>query len=376
MGPTALGPAAPLFNSYPLVHVDGVYEHQVADKPDVRPFILTRSAFAGIQRDSAAVWSGDVASRWDNLREQIPAGLNFSLSGGPNWSHDIGGYTMEQRFQKPTPADLAEWRELNTRWFQFGAFSPIFRSHGENIKREIYEMSPAGSPTYNSMVWYDRLRYRLMPYIYTLGADTWFKDGTIMRGLVMDFAADRKTWDVDDEYMFGPAFLVAPVTEYKARSRKVYLPSGSRWYDFYTGRSANGGQTIDAAAPYERMPLFVRAGSIVPIGPEIQHTGNNSHSPLTLNVYTGADGSFSLYEDDGVSRQYLHGQYSRIPIRWNQDSKTLAIGAREGSYPGMAGKRIIHVRWMKANSPRALSFDAKADATIAYDGRPQSVRMR
>jgi alpha-D-xyloside xylohydrolase len=237
-------------------------------------------------------------------------------------------------------------------------------------------MSPSGTPTYKSMVWYDRLRYRLMPYIYTLGADTYFKDGTIMRGLVMDFAGDRKTWDVDDEYMFGPAFLVAPVTEYKARSRKVYLPSGSSWYDFYTGRSVKGGQTIDAAAPYERMPLFVRAGSIVPTGPEIQHTGNNSHSPLTLNVYTGADGSFSLYEDDGVSRQYLHGQYSRIPIQWDQETKTLAIGAREGTYPGMAGKRTIHIRWMKPNTPRALSLDAKADATINYDGQPQAVRMR
>ena len=188
--PAAARPAN--FNSYPLAHVDGVYDHQVADRPDVRPFILTRSAFGGIQRDSAAVWSGDVASRWDNLREQISAGINFSMSGDPNWSHDIGGYTMEPRFQKPAPADLDEWRELNTRWFQFGAFSPIFRSHGENIKREIFEMSPAGSPTYNSMVSYDRLRYRLMPYIYTLGADTYFEDGTIMRGLVMDFAADRR----------------------------------------------------------------------------------------------------------------------------------------------------------------------------------------
>ncbi len=204
MGPTTSGPSKPNFNSYPLVHVDGVHDHQIADKPDVRPFILTRSAFGGIQRDSAAIWSGDVASRWDNLREQISAGLNFSLSGDPNWSHDIGGYTMEQRFIKPTAADLAEWLELNTRWFQFGAFSPIFRSHGENIKREIFEMSPEGSPTYDSMVWYDRLRYRLMPYIYTLGADTYFNDRTIMRALVMDFEPDRNVWKIGDEYMFGP----------------------------------------------------------------------------------------------------------------------------------------------------------------------------
>jgi alpha-D-xyloside xylohydrolase len=376
MGPTALGPGAAFFNSYPLEHVEGVYDHLVAFKPNVRPFILTRSGFGGIQRAGAALWSGDVASRWDNLRDQISAGVNFSMSGLPNWTHDIGGYTMEDRYIKPKPADLAEWRELNTRWFQFGAFSPIFRSHGENIHREIFEMSPTGSPTYRSMVWYDRLRYRLMPYIYTLGADTYFKDGTIMRGLVMDFAADKNTWDVDDEYLFGSAFLVAPVTEYKARERKVYLPAGAGWYDFYTGRKYAGGESITAAAPYERMPLFVRSGSIVSTGPAIQHTGNNSHSPLTLNVYTGADGTFSLYEDDGVSRQYLHGQYSRIPLQWNERSRTLTVGAREGRYPGMAGKRVINVRWMKAAAPRALAFDAKPDATIVYDGRQQTVRMK
>jgi alpha-D-xyloside xylohydrolase len=283
---------------------------------------------------------------------------------------------MEPRFLKPTAADLAEWRELNTRWFQFGAFSPIFRSHGENIKREIFEMSREGSLTYSSMAWYDRLRYRLMPYIYTLGADTWFKDGTIMRGLVMDFAADRKVWGIDDQYLFGPAFLVAPVTEYKARSRKVYLPAGASWYDFYTGRSIAGGRSISAAAPYERMPLFVRAGSIVPTGPLVQHTGESSHSPLTLNVYTGADGRFSLYEDDGVSRQYLNGQHSRIPLRWDEATKTLTIGPREGSYAGMAGTRTINVRWMRPGRARALAFDARPDATLTYDGTPQTVRMR
>jgi alpha-D-xyloside xylohydrolase len=349
----------------------------VAFRPDVRPFILTRSGFAGIQRDGAAIWSGDVASRWDNLREQIPAGINFSLSGLPNWSHDIGGYTMEPRFLKPTAADLAEWRELNTRWFQFGSFSPIFRSHGENIKREIFEMSPTGSPSYNSMVWYDRLRYRLMPYIYSNGADTYFQDGTVMRGLVMDFARDKRSWNVGDEYMFGPALLIAPVTEFKARSRKVYLPAGTRWYDFYTGRNIAGGQTISAPAPYERTPVFVRAGSIVPTGPAIQFTSNNSRSPLTLNIYTGADGSFSVYEDDGVSRQYLHGRYARIPLSWNEATKTLTVGAREGNgYAGMAGQRTINIRWIRPGSPRPLNLDAKADTAITYDGRPQMVRMR
>ncbi|HVU29128.1 MAG TPA: TIM-barrel domain-containing protein [Sphingomicrobium sp.] len=371
MGPRGL----PNFNSYPLAHVDGVHDHLVADRPEVRPFILTRSAFGGIQRDSAALWSGDVASRWDNLREQISAGLNFSLSGDPNWSHDIGGYTMEPRFQKPTPADLAEWRELNTRWFQFGAFSPIFRSHGELIKREIFEMSPEGSPTYSAMAWYDRLRYRLMPYIYTLGADTYFNDSTIMRALVMDYTDDKRVWNIDDEYMFGPAFLVAPVTKYRARSRDVYLPHGT-WYDFYSGKSMAGGRSITAPAPYERMPVFVRAGSIVPTGPAIQHTGDNSDPSVTLNVYSGADGSFSLYEDDGVSRGYLEGQYSRIPLQWNERSKTLTIGEREGKgYPGMAQSRIINIRWMKPGSRRALSFDAKADASVTYKGRALAIPM-
>jgi len=371
MGPTAAGPAAAFFNSYPLVHVEGLYDHLIAARPDVRPFILTRSGFGGIQRAGAAIWSGDVASRWDNFREQISAGINFSLSGLPNWSHDIGGYTMEDRFLKPKPADLDEWRELNTRWFQFGAFSPIFRSHGENISREIFEMSPQGSPTYRSMVWYDRLRYRLMPYIYTLGADTYFNDDTIMRALVMDFAADRKTWEIGDEYLFGPAFLAAPVTTYKARGRKVYLPAGTSWYDFYTGKNVAGGQTISANAPYERMPLFVRAGSIIPTGPAIQSTSEQAKGPVTLNVYTGANGKFSLYEDDGVSRQYLKGQYSRIPLSYDEAAKSLTIGRRQGSWPGMMAKRTIRIRWIRPG--RLLDLDA-ADQVVTYRGAHITIR--
>jgi len=376
MGPTAAGPGAALFNSFPLVHVENFINHAIEYRPDVRPFVLTRSGFGGIQRTGAALWSGDVASRWDNLRDQVSAGVNFSMSGVPNWTHDIGGFANEDRYNKEDPAHLAEWRELNTRWFQFGAFSPLFRSHGEAPFREIYLMSPKGSPTYASMEYYDKLRYRLLPYIYTLGADTYFKNGTIMRGLVMDFPADRKTWDIDDEYLFGPAFLVAPVTEFKARSRQVYLPAGTLWYDYYSGQSSRGGQTITASAPYERMPLFIRAGAIVPTGPALQHTANNSHSPLALNVYTGADGTFSLYEDDGVTRQYLNGKHSRIPFVWNERTKTLTIGAREGSYPGMAGRREIRIRWMRPSVPRALAFDAKPDAAVTYAGAPIAVRMR
>jgi alpha-D-xyloside xylohydrolase len=374
MTPTALGPGAAYFNSFPLVHAEGVYEGWRAFKPDVRPFILTRSAFGGLQRTASAVWSGDVAARWDDLRNQISAGVNFSMSGIPNWTHDIGGFAVEDRYTKAEPAHLDEWRELNLRWFQFGAFSPLFRSHGEVPHREIYEIAPAGSPMYRSMEYYDRLRYRLMPYIYTLAADTYWHDDTIMRGLAMDFPADPAVRKIDDQYMFGRAFLVAPVTAYKARSRIVYLPAGISWYDFYSGRGIAGGQTIEATAPYEQIPLFVRAGSIVPTGPAIQSTSEDNNGPLTLLVYMGADGAFSLYEDDGVSSQYLSGAYTRIPIRYDDRAKTLTIAAREGRYAGMQAARTIHVRWVSPDGPRALDLDGKGDATIQYDGTAQAIR--
>jgi alpha-D-xyloside xylohydrolase len=226
---------------------------------------------------------------------------------------------------------------------------------------------------YRSMEYYDRLRYRLMPYIYTLAGDSYWRDGTIMRGLVMDFPADRRAWRIKDEYLFGPAVLVAPVTDYKARSRGVYLPAGASWYDFYTGKVRRGGQLIAAAAPYERMPLFVRAGSIIPTGPAVQYALEQANPDLTLNVYTGANGSGSVYEDDGTSRQYLSGKFARIPLRYDERTKTLTIGAREGTWPGMAATRPIRVRWITPG--RALNLDA-ADATVTYSGAAISVRMR
>jgi alpha-D-xyloside xylohydrolase len=298
------------------------------------------------------------------------------MSGIPNWTHDIGGYTMEQRYVSHDPAHVEEWRELNTRWFQFGAFSPLFRSHGENIPREIYEMAPQGTPTYETMAAYDRLRYRLMPYIYTVAADAALRDGTIMRGLAMDFEGDRRAWGVDDQYLFGPALMAAPVTRFHARSRDVYLPAGALWYDFRTGRAAPGGRTISADAPYEWMPLFVRAGSILPTGPAVQSTADRSDPTLILHVFTGADGAFTLYEDDGVSRQYLHGAAARIPLRWNQASGVLTIGARQGAYPGMAVRRTIRVIWYDPRHPRPVAFDGPADESIAYSGAEVRLRRR
>ncbi|MEN2787003.1 TIM-barrel domain-containing protein [Sphingomonas qilianensis] len=375
MGPTARGPAAEYFNSFPLMNSAAFYDGWRAFKPDVRPFLLTRSGFGGLQRNGAAVWSGDVASRWYDLRAQISAGVNTSFSGLPNWTHDIGGFALEDRYAaaKPLPADLDEWRELNLRWFQFGAFSPLFRSHGEPPFREIYEISPAGSPMRASMVWYDELRYRLMPYIYTVAADTWFKDGSIMRGLVMDWPNDAQARTVNDEFLFGKAFLAAPVTEYKARTRKVYLPDADQtWYDYHSGQAYRGGRTITATAPLERMPLFVRAGSIVPMGPVQQYVDQLPDAPITLVVYTGANGQFSLYEDDGRSEQYRSGAFSRVALNYDEASGTLTLGAREGKgYANMPASRTIKVRWIGPN--QSADAASATDTTVTYTGAAMTV---
>jgi len=375
IGPTAMGPAAKFFNSYPLVHTGGVYEGSRQVSPDKRVFILTRSGFAGLQRHAAAVWSGDIASRWDDLYNQISAGVSVGYSGLPNWTFDIGGFANESRFSAPKPAaaDLEEWRELNLRWFQFGAFAPLFRSHGEFPFREIYNLAPQGTEVYESLVWHDKLRYRLLPYTYTVAADTFHRDGTIMRGLAMDFAGDLAARDVRDEYLFGKAFLVAPVHQYKARNRQVYLPAGADWYDFHTGTKTAGGQGVEASAPLARMPLYVRAGSIVPVGPDIQYSFDKPGAPITLFVFTGADGSFDYYEDDGVSYGYERGEFARIPLRYDAATGTLTIGARSGSYSGMPEERTFKVRWIKAGAKPPSDLDAAADATIEYKGAEVTV---
>ena len=374
--PTALGPVAEYFNSYPLVHTGGVYRGSREVDPDKRVFILSRAAFAGQQRNGSAFWSGDIVPRWDNMAEQIAGLVNASMAGIPNVSFDIGGFAPEQRYIEENPADVPEWRALNLRWFQFGAFVPIFRLHGQPPYREIWNIAPEGTPEYDSFVHYLKLRYSLLPYVYTLAGDTWQKDGTILRTLAMDFPEDDTARNVADEYLFGPAFLVAPVTTFKATSRPVYLPSGASWIEFETGKRFDGGQTIDAAAPLSRMPLFVRAGSIVPRTVVQQYVDEQPDAPLTIDVYTGADGRFSIYEDDGRSYGYERGQSSRIPLAWDQAKGTLAIGKREGSWPGMPGQREIRVRWIDGPRSDAGAVEAKADETVHYEGKALVVRKR
>jgi alpha-D-xyloside xylohydrolase len=377
MGPNAMGPGGEYHNTYPLVHVCGFYDHWHAAHPDTRVFLFTRSGFGGIQRCDAAVWSGDLAGRWSDLHDQIAAGVDLSMSGLPNWSFDIGGYVTEDRYSNPSKADLAEWRELFTRWYEFGAFVPLFRAHGhysgsggapEGQPRELYNVSPPGTPVFNALAWYDRLRYRLMPYIYTEAGDMYHRAGTLMRGLVMDFPNDPNVASLNDEYMFGPSFLVAPVTEYTARKRDVYLPADTRWYDFYTDTSYEGGAKITADAPLAHMPLFVKAGSIVPVGPAVQYTNEKPGAPITLYVYTGQDGKFTLYEDDGVSFGYTRGESSRIPITYDDASATLTIGDRAGSFPGMVATRSFNVRWISGPRKDAVNFDAAPDDRVTYSG--------
>ncbi|WP_149195269.1 TIM-barrel domain-containing protein [Luteimonas suaedae] len=366
--PAALGPSTEFFNSYPLPHSHGVYTGDRAADPDKRVFILSRKAYAGTQRNAVASWSGDVVSRWDDLREQIPAGVHMSLSGLPNWTVDSGGFSVEKRYENQDPAHLPEWRELNTRWFQYSAFLPLFRAHGQFPYREIWNIAPEGTPYHDSMAYYLKLRYTLLPYVYSLAGDTYHRDGTILRGLFMDFPQDANARDVADQYLFGSAFLVNPVHEFKATSRKVYLPAGTSWIDFHSGRRYEGGQTIDADAPLARMPLFVRAGSIVPTGPVRQHVDDQPDAPVTLVVYTGADGTFSLYEDDGRSYDYEQGEFSRIPLAWNEAKGELTLGAREGDWSGMPGQRTFRVRWIDGPREDAGQLEAASDVEIEYTG--------
>jgi alpha-D-xyloside xylohydrolase len=373
--PNYLGTGAEMVNAYPLENTRGIYEGQRKDKPDQRVFILTRSAFAGMQRYPAAVWSGDSSSTWTALRLQITAGLGFSLSGFPYWSMDSGGFSVPSWFSSGRNSD--EWGELNTRWFEFAAFVPLLRVHGESPNREMWEFGGNSSPSWKAQVKFDRLRYRLLPYVYSLVGGVTQHGGTIMRPLVMDFQADANVFNIGDQYMFGPAFLVNPVTSYQARSRSVYLPkTPGGWYDFWTGKSFDSAQTIDAPAPYDAIPIFVRAGSIVPFGPEIQYVGEKPADPLTFYIYSGADGDFTLYEDDGQSYKYEKGAFTEIPFHWNNASQTLTVGKYKGSFDGMLKNRTFQFVLISKSNPVGFSFMPEATHSVKYQGNAMQVNFK
>jgi alpha-D-xyloside xylohydrolase len=371
MHPTALGTGARMLNAFSLVNSQAIFEGQTTAAPNQRVFILTRNGWAGQQRYAAASWSGDITSTWTAMRKQVPAGLSFSVSGLPYWTLDSGGFEVPARFSasNPTAADVTEWRELNTRWFEYATFLPIMRVHGRALPREIWQFGGDTSTAYAAMLKFDRLRYRLLPYLYSLGGEVNRRAGTILRPLVMDFRTDPAARDLIDQYMFGPALMVAPVTTYNARTRSVYLPAtAGGWFDFWTGAAAAGGATVQAQAPFDAIPVFVRAGAIVPSGPDLQYTAEKAADPITLYVYAGADGAFTLYEDQGLTYDYQKGAFTEIALRWTDASRTLSIGARQGSFPEMLASRTFQVVLVSASKAVGFSFSPTADKTVTYTG--------
>jgi len=359
---TFLGSSARYHNTYSLMTTRGIYEGWRRDVPDKRLFILTRSAFSGQQRYAAASWSGDIQNDFDTLRGQIPAGLNFCLSGVPYWTTDIGGFWGPEMTKA----------EVFVRWFQYGAFCPIFRVHGVRANNELWSY---GEEAEQILVDYDRFRYRLLPYIYSLSWQVTSRGYTLKRALVMDFPDDSEAVDLEDQFMFGPAFLVCPVTKEGAVSRNVYLPSDADWYDFYTGERIKGGQAIEADAPLSQMPLFVRAGAIVPLGPEVQHTGQLPGDTIELRIYPGADADFTLYDDDGLSYAYERGEYSEIPIHWDDAKQTLRIGDRKGTFPQMKEKMTFNI--VCVNPGRGIGHGAEAnpERALIYEGQATEVSL-
>jgi len=362
-----IGNGALYTNIFPLMHTGNVYTHWRDTTNQKRVFILTRSGFAGDQRYAATTWSGDVYSTFQSFSRQIPAGLNFALSGMPYWTTDIAGYGPPYARDTRDPA----YQELYTRWFQFGVFCPIFRTHGHraNNENELFSYGPVAP----ILIRYDKLRYRLLPYIYSLAWKVTSDDSTIMRPLVMDWRADEKVWNIGDEFMFGPAILVNPVTLQGATERYVYLPPAAKWYDFWTGKSMPGDQRFDAPAPLDRIPLYVKAGSIVPMGPEIEYAGEKPDAPIELRMYSGADGHFDLYEDQGDTYNYEKGERAVIPIDWNDTTHTLAIGARSGSYPGMPVQRTFNIIFVRENHGAGGAITPEPDRSVVYTGAAVSI---
>ena len=356
----ALGNGARYANEFPLLTSTAVYQGQREASDKKRVFILSRSAFAGAQRNAVTTWSGDIDPNWETYRRQIPAGLNYSLSGLPYWTTDIGG------FVSANPDDPA-YRELYVRWFQFATFCPIFRAHGTRTtnQNEIWSYGPDAQKT---LVSYDKLRYRLMPYIYSLAWKTTSEGYTIMRPLVMDFREDTRAQNIGDEFLFGPAILVSPVTEPAATTRHLYLPS-AKWYDFWTGAAIKGGRTLDAPSPIDRMPLFVRAGSVLPLGPGVQYAAEKPPDPIELRVYRGAHGTFTLYEDENDTYNYEKGTYATIPFSWDDSAHTLTIGDRSGSFPGMLENRTFRIVFVSENHGTGGELTQTADKTAHYSGK-------
>lgn len=375
----AIGKGIDYFNTYSLMHTIGLYRHWRADIPGKRAYFLVRQAFAGQQRNATTLWSSDITCTWRAFKSQVPQGINACASGIPYWTSDIGGY-RDLHWTAPDWTRPSN-KELFTRWFQFGTFSPIFRIHGKG-ERALF--SDNWDDNMKAVLLnYDNLRYRLLPYIYSLSWKVTNEGYTIMRSLAFDFREDANINSIPDQYMFGPAFLVCPVTERMISlerapakpSRKVYLPKPATWYDFWTGETVKGGETVDAPAPIETIPLFIRAGSIVPMGPFVQYATEKQPDPLEIRIYPGANGEFTLYEDENDNYNYEKGSFATIGFKWNDTTRKLSVGKRQGSYPGMLKERTFRIIVVGKSKGNGVELTASPDKVIQYNGQEVSVQL-
>ncbi|MBQ1701307.1 MAG: DUF5110 domain-containing protein, partial [Prevotella sp.] len=387
-------------NAFPLETVRGIYQAQRKDDRGKRIFIMTRSSFAGQQHYGSNMWSGDVNSSWDMLRKQIPAGLSFTLTGNPNFNTDIGGFfcgSYNTRGGGSAPKN-PQFQELYIRWMQYGLFCPVFRSHGADAPREIWQFGEKGQPVYDIIEKMIRLRYRLIPYLYSTAWQVTSNNDSYMRPLFADFAQDKKVWNINDEFMFGRSILAAPIVDPQYTEEKIirtnamtgwdrqnatddssaksidftstknavkYLPKGTIWYDFWTGARYKGGQDLKLTTSLDMVPMFVRAGSILPLGPEMQYVGEKSWDNLEMRIYPGADGSFTLYEDEGDGYNYEKGVYATIDFKWNDRRQTLTISEPKGNYPGMLTQRRF-----------TIVLPDGQQSTIEYKGQPCEVTFK
>ena len=366
---TPLGPGYTVYNAYPLMHSTGIYDGQRATTDQKRVVILTRSAYAGQQRNSAITWSGDIQDTWQVLKNQIPAGLNFSLSGIPYWNTDTGGFFGNRSAGNGDPTN-PQYQELFARWFQFSSFCPMFRVHGSYGLRTGKELWRFDDKTQTIQRTYLNLRYRLLPYTYSVAWQVTNAGNTFMQPLVMDFPKDSQARNIGNQYLFGPEIMVTPVTTPGATEQPVYLPAaGAPWYNFWTGEKAAPGQTIQAAAPVETLPIFIRPGAIMPMGPFLQYSNEKPDDPIELRVYRGADGKFTLYEDEGDTYDYEKGQHSTIPFTWNESTHTLTIGARIGSFPGMLKEHTFNIVWVSPNHGAGVDLTPRYDSVVRYSGK-------
>ena len=392
--PTAMGTFRRVRNAFPLMAVGGVYDNQRATENgnDKRVLILTRSAFAGQQRYGSNTWSGDLQSNWTSLRNQIPAGLNFALTGNPNFNSDLGGFfasSYSESYMDDTAPKNPLYQELYVRWMQYGVFCPMMRSHGTEVNRELYYYGKAGEPVYDALLGAIKLRYSLLPYIYSLAHDVTANNGTYQRALIMDFRDDHNVWNMGNEFMFGRELLVAPVVEAKytperamSKSRsgignvdflepktsKVYLPAGTRWYDFETLEMFEGGQEIERNVNIKSIPMYVKAGSIVPIGPDVQYSTEKPWDDLEIRIYAGANGTFCLYEDEFDNYNYEKGAFTTIDFKYDNKGRQLTIGARNGSYEGMIQNRTFRITYITDGIKREVK-------TINYTGKQIKVSL-